>query len=242
MSLASFFSSIKPGVSTPSLSTTYGRWSAAESPNGGLNAAGDWVSVDNKTLSHNGNLFTYDPTGLNGKPTLVAPSGGANGSFYIANLALPNSSAATIVVMVTPTNDVQVVSEYSENVNSTPNTFANYIESYNVEAYLDIASNKDLYSISQPAVNTPMLISSRFYTSPRRTTLKVNAGDAQNSYGNPTTSNTNFGTQNLYVFSRSNFQYYTKGKLAVYHLFHTAPSDTEWNDWITYYKNLYQLP
>ena len=242
MSLSSFFSTIISGggvsLPTPSLVGTYGRWSTAESINGGLNGTGDWVSVGGmKTFSRNGDAFLYSTNGLNTKPCLLTPIG--NGSFFIDNLPLLNDSAATIVLMQSDLTSIQVVYEYSANVNNEDKSFANYIESSVSEGYMNYGGTT---LRSEPQVFTPFLLATAVRAA--NNSIAYN----QNNYPDYSNFNTyipvpgaNFGTQKFNLFSRNSTDYFTKGKLAVFHLFSEAPSTTVFNQWIDYYKNLYNI-
>ena len=223
---------------TPSGANTYARWSAAEAPNGGLDANGNWASVDgSKTLTRAGATPVYGASVLNAKPGISTSAG----AWYLDAVSLLNNSAAVIMLLSTQ-DALTVLHEFGQNTNNNPGTFSSYIEEGRLESTINPGGGLFMRGVSVSAVNAPYLLSSRYYVDPTSIDMQVNgvASFQVNPYA--TVSNLpGFGTHILNVCARDKSQYPTNGTIAVYHLFHTAPNDADWAAWISYYKNLYGL-
>lgn len=224
---------------SPPLNTTYARWSAAESTNGGLDASGNWLTVDGtKTLIRIGSYPTYNASSFNGRPGISSTS---NGSWYINNVSLLNNSAAAILLFTTD-DSLSVMYEFGPDTNSTKDGFASYVERNQVESVYNSGTGLRLRQVQQSALTKPYLVATQFYTNPTDVIMATN-GIAAISYGgyDAVGTSTSFGTKQMSIFSRNVGQYQTNGIISAYHLFHTAPNSIEWTNWINYYKSMYNI-
>lgn len=227
-------------VSGLDLSTTYARWSAAESVGGGLDGSGNWISVDgSKTLTKSGaGAFTYDATGLNGKPTLQSPNAGTNkAAFSLAGVTLPNTTVASILVMNSPSTAVQIAFELGPNLSSTPNSIGSYILFNRIENHANINSIDVTDYV--PQIFIPFITSLRAYQA--NTSIKQSVNNTSTTITNGAANSGGFGTKTLYLGGRTASSNYLVGQVSALHIFHTAPTDVEWDKWITYYRTLYGI-
>ena len=220
----------------PSHANTLVRWSAAELPNGGLNAAGGWDSVFGGITANKigaGN-YVYSHNGNNGKPCLLTPVlTGAGAYFEVPAITLPNPTMASIVVLKTNTTDTQVPFE----IISPDQNRAIFIEYGSFEGYYVGLTSSVMKYI--PQFNTPAVIATGY---DRNIDFRVNGVQGPYRVGNPdTVINSVLGTARLTIGARNGGQFFHEGHLCAVHIFHTKPSAAEMKQWASYYYNLYNI-